>query len=74
MMESILKLYTVLRMAALLDGFPSVSYLYTWHDVEMHMLCLLTSMELILIPNCGLLCLDYNDMNCFKICVLKKKL
>ena len=67
MMEGILTLYTVLRKEALLVGFPSVSYLYTWHDIEMHSFCLLTLMELILTPNCGLLCLDYNDMNGFKI-------
>ena len=39
----------------------------------MHSFCLLTSMELILIPNCSLLYLHSNDMNSSKSLFLKKK-
>ena len=39
----------------------------------MHGLCLLTTMERILKPNCSLLCLHSNDMNSLKCVFLKKK-
>ena len=41
---------------------------------EVVMCCLLTSMELILIPNCSLLYLHSNDVNHLKSFILKEKL
>ena len=38
----------------------------------MHRFCLLTTMELILIPNCSLLYLHSNDIKSLKIICLKK--
>ena len=40
----------------------------------MHSFCLLTLMELILIPNCGLLHLHSNDMNSLNSSFLEKKI
>ena len=40
----------------------------------MRSFCLLTSMELILIPNCSLLYLHSNDMNSFEKFILEKRL
>ena len=46
--------------------------MYAWHNVEMCSFCLLSSMDLIPIPNFSLLYLDSNDMNSFKSVYLKK--
>ena len=42
-------------------------------EIMMHSFCLLTSMELLPIPNFNLLYLDSNDMNNLKTLFLKKK-
>ena len=54
-------------------ALDSCKFCVTWHDVVMCSVCLLTSMELILIPNCSLLYLHSNNMNSLKSIFMKKK-
>ena len=41
-------------------------------DIEMHSFCLLTSVELILVPNCSLLHVHSNNMNSLINVFMKK--
>ena len=71
--ESLGSIPLLLRKEVVLDEFPSVSWFYR-HDTLQRCIfvCLLASMEMILMPNCSLLYLHSNDMNSFKNEFLKK--
>ena len=62
------------RMVVLHDGFLSVIIVVDMAWLEMCSICLLTSMELILIPNCSLLHFLSNGVNSLKMFFLEKKI
>ena len=69
-----LGILSLLKKEVLLDGFLCWKFCCRHKsNVVMHSSCLLTSMELILIPSCSLLYLHFNDMKCSKYFIIGKK-
>ena len=62
-----------LEKRVILDRFLCCSLVVDISVLKMHSFCLLTSMELTLIPDCSLLYLHSNDMNSLKSVFKKKK-
>ena len=61
----------ILKNKTLLGVIPSVSLGAGLAGCKEALFCYLTSIELIHIPNCNIMYVDYNVMNSFKVVILK---